>query len=142
MKWKTLFIGLIGIVLACTMSAPPVSAGSPQKHRWEGVAIGVGAALLGGALYHNAHRPWRHSRPAYSHPGPPRGRGCGPRYCPPRRPRPCGHWEWRKTWVPPVCEKTWNPGHYNRRRRWIPGRWIRVETQPGYWQKEKVWVPN
>ena len=138
MKKETLFIWLIGIVLALTITAPPVRAGSPQQHRWQGVAIGVGAAIIGGALYHHTRRPRWHSRPAYSQACPPQQVYIAPA-CPPRPSR--GHWEWQKTWVPSVCEKTWNPGHYNRRHRWIPGRWIRIETQPGHWRREKVWAP-
>ncbi len=138
MRVKMLFIGVLGIVLAWTMTAPPVIAGSPQQHRWEGAAIGVGAALLGGALYHqHVRQTRRHTRPQCFQAYTPRRHG--PRHHRPRR--SCGHWEVRKTWVPPVCEKTWNPGHYSRCKRWIPGRWISIEKQPGYWRKEKVWVP-
>ncbi len=138
MKKKMLFILLIGIVLTWTVTAPPARAGSPQRHRWEGAAIGVGAAIIGGALLHHARRPRRHSRPVYSQACPPRQQVYVSPSCPPRPSR--GHWEWQKTWVPPVCEKTWNPGHYNRRNRWIPGRWIMIERQPGHWRSEKYWV--
>ncbi len=148
MKKKTLFILFIGIVLAWTVTAPPVRAGSPQQHRWQGVAIGVGAAIIGGSLFHHSRMSRRHSRPAYYQTGPPQqvyaAPSCPPQQvyvapsCPPRISR--GHWELQKTWVPPVCEKTWNPAHYNRKRRWIPGRWIRIERQPGYFRTEKVWM--
>ena len=144
MKKKTLFIMFISIVLAWTITAPPVRAGSPQQHLWQGVAIGVGAAIIGGSLFHHARHSGhsrkhmrRHSRPAYYQTSPPQQVYVAPA-CPPRQPR--GHWELQKTWVPSVCEKTWNPGHYNRKHRWIPGRWIRIETQPGYFRTEKVWV--
>ncbi len=139
MKKKTLFIWLISIVLAWAVTAPPARAGNPQRHRWEGVAIGVGAAIVGGSLFHHAmRRPRRHSRPVYSHAYPQQQQVYVAPSCPPRPPR--GHWEWQKTWVPPVCQKTWNPGHYNRRNRWIPGRWIMIEKQPGHWRKQKHWV--
>ena len=143
MKKKTLFILLISIVLVWTVAVLPAWAGrgkgNPQRHRWEGVAIGVGAAILGGALLHHAQPPRRnHSRPVYhqSYPQQQQVVYSAP-YCPPR---PRGHWEWQKIWVPPVCQKTWNPGHYNRRNHWVPGRWIKIETQPGYWRSEKIWV--
>ncbi len=146
MKKKTLLILLAGIVLAwTTVDAPSVVAGSPQQHRWEGVAIGVGAAIIGGTLFHHARRQRRHSRPMYTQAYPPQQQVYASQQrvyaapaCPPRQRR--GHWEWHKTWVPPMHEKTWNPGHYNRRNRWKPGRWIMIETQPGYWSKQKVWV--
>ncbi len=123
MKKKTLFILSVAIVLAWIVTAPPVQAGSPQQYRWQGVAIGVGASVIGSMLYHHARPPRHYVRPA----------------CPPRYSR--GHWEWRRTWVPPAYAKTWNPGHYNRRKHWVAGRWIRIETRPGHWRKEKVRVP-
>jgi len=35
----------------------------------------------------------------------------------------------RKIWVPPVYIKVWNPAHYNRKGRWVPGRWIEIERE-------------
>ncbi len=108
-----------------------------NNHR-EGVAIGVGAAILGGALFHHAqHPPRNHSRPVYYQTYPQQQQVYVAPYCPPK---PSGHWEWQKIWVPTVCEKTWNPGHYNRRNHWVPGHWIRINKQSGYWRKEKIWV--
>jgi hypothetical protein len=138
MKKKTLFILLISIVLVWTAAVLPAWAGNPQRHRWEGVAIGVGAAILGGALLHHAQPPRRnHSRPVYYQSYPQQQQVYVAPYCPPK---PSGHWEWQKIWVPTVCEKTWNPGHYNRRNHWVPGHWIRINKQSGYWRKEKIWV--
>lgn len=134
---KLLAIATVAAVCVA-FSVSPADAGSKQRHRWEGVAIGVGAALLGGAIIHDIHRV--HHRPVrvYHH------REYRPRryesreYCPPPRRR--GHWEEKKVWIPPVYERVWNPGHYDCNNEWIPGRWMRVEKRPGYWKSERVWV--
>ncbi len=140
---KPLTIGLLTL-LSALLLAPSAWAGAKQRHRWEGVAIGVGAAILGHALIQHHH--------AYAHPY--RGGGkviirrdidrCDDRrrrYY--RRPfhRPArGHWEHRRVWVSPVYEKVWNPGHYDVDQRWVPGRWIQVVKEPGYWVERREWV--
>lgn len=125
----TITLGLLAIFTVFTMMPASAWAGSPQSHRWEGVAIGVGAAIIGTALIkaaQNANEAAYASNQAtvaYHHR------------------RPAGHWETQRAWVPPVYEKTWNPGHYSRHGRWIQGHWIQVETRAGYWTQERVWVP-
>ncbi len=136
-------------LLCLALAAPPAGAGAKQRHRWEGVAIGVGAAILGHALIHG-HRAHRYHAP-YAGGGRVivHGRGtCAPppRYYRSHRRAPCppsrGHWESRRTWVPPVHEKVWNPGHFDSRHRWVPGGWVSVVKEPGYWSEERVWVRN
>ena len=46
---KQLIILSLAVASLCLMVGP-VQAGSPQQYRWEGVAIGVGAAVLGHTL--------------------------------------------------------------------------------------------
>ncbi len=135
MKSK-LSVATLVILLAFAISVPSSAlAGSPQRHRWEGVAIGVGAAILGKVLF-DAHQNY------------------SPGYAPAPRPTvvenhyyqspppPAGHWETRREWVPPSYEKVWNPGHYDRRGRWVEGHWMRLESSPGYWAEKEVWVPH
>lgn len=141
---KILWIGLLAIFCAAA-SAPTAWAGAKQRHRWEGVAIGVGAAILGHAIIQQHHR-------AYAHPY----RGGGTviiernndrcdyprrRYRRHHRARPArGHWENRRMWVSPVYEKVWNPGHYDVDQRWVPGQWIEVVKEPGYWVEKREWI--
>lgn len=120
--WTVITIGLVCFFLII----PSSWAGAEQRHRWEGVAIGVGAAILGHALF---NQYYSHYTPA-------------PVYQKAKPHRPRGHWEYRKVWVPPAYGKVWNPGHYNKRGRWVPGKWIQVETEPGHWAKEKIWVSS
>jgi hypothetical protein len=136
---KRRFSLLLSAALLLVFIAPQAWAGSPQKHRWEGVGIGIGAAVLGGMLLNHTFGPGHHAH----YDSPRQTRAYSPfRQCAPYRgPVSSGHWEIRKEWVAPVCEKVWNPGHYNRRQRWIPGKWITIERQPGYWREDKVWVP-
>ncbi|MBC2743156.1 MAG: hypothetical protein HGJ93_08930 [Desulfosarcina sp.] len=134
MKTKKLLISLIMVVFGITLVSSSAMAGSKQRHRWEGVAIGVGAAILGNAIY-QAHRAEQRPQVVYVEPEP----TCryrlnhGPKH---RH----GHWEWQEAWVPPTYEKVWNPGHYNRKGHWVPGHWIEVKTEDGHWTQERVWV--
>ncbi len=136
---KKILISIIAGIASLSLMIAPVHAGSKQRHRWEGVAIGVGAAILGHAIIENHLQHYPYERPAND---------C---YYPPRTPphhRECpepsynrGHWEIRKVWVAPEYERVWNPGHYDDySRKWIPGAWIRIVNQPGYWSEERIWV--
>ena len=132
MKMQKLGLCLFVVLISTVLATSSALAGSKQRHRWEGVAIGVGAAILGHAIY-QAHRSDQPPQVVYVQPEPPRkhGRGHGSRH---------GHWEWQKTWVPPTYEKVWNPGHYDRGGHWVSGHWIDVQTSEGYWTKERVWI--
>ena len=50
MKLEKRLIIVSVVLLSLCLVALPAQAGSKQQHRWEGVAIGVGAAVLGHAL--------------------------------------------------------------------------------------------
>lgn len=121
--WIILTVSLVSFFLVISSSW----AGAEQRHRWEDVAIGIGAAVLGHALYNHYYAAHYVPAPAYQKPKP-------------KRPR--GHWEYRKVWVPPTYMKLWNPGHYSKRGKWVPGKWIKVEKEPGHWVKEKIWVTS
>ena len=134
MKKKNLFIILATLILCFSFMKLSAWAGNVQRNRWEGVAIGIGAAILGNALINH----YRYSVPTQStfyqrHPPTPH---YGHRY----RQKSSGHWEVRKVWVPPTYKRVWNPGHYKRHGRWVPGQWMNIEKKPGYWTKERVWV--
>lgn len=130
---KTLFIILVTVTFGFCLAAPSARAGNVQRNRWEGVAIGIGAAMLGHVLYKNHVQEHPAREVVYVNPRPQRHK-----FRPPRKAR--GHWEVRKTWVLPAYESVWNPGHYSRRGRWVEGQWIEIEKAPGYWTEERVWV--
>lgn len=150
---KRLFYGIMAIVFCVSVFSSSAMAGSKQRHRWEGVAIGIGASIIGGAILHSMHQQYRYNpepapqiryereERAYYTP-PQRHYDNYDRLHPSPPPRGCGHWEIRKFWVPPVYEKVWNPGHYNRWNEWVPGHWIEIEKSPGYWREERVWVAD
>lgn len=128
MKAKKLLIIVLATVFLFSFLSSPVWARSPQHYRWEGVAIGVGAAILGSALLNNMYsHPYAYQERAYN-------------YSPPPPPRRSGHWEMRKIWVQPTKKRVWNPAHYNHNGKWVRGKWIKVVHKPGYWTKERVWV--
>jgi len=134
MKKKNLFALLLTVILCISFLTPSVWAGSKQRHRWQGVAIGLGTAILGSALYKHYNREY------YSHPR--RSPVVTPGYShhPRKYRRHRGHWEVRKEWIPPTYRKVWNPGHYTRRGKWVPGHWIEIEDRPGCWTETRVWV--
>ena len=56
MKMRNGLIITVTAVVILGLSSTPTWAGSKQQHRWEGVAIGVGAAIVGSALInHHAY---------------------------------------------------------------------------------------
>jgi hypothetical protein len=142
MKKNRFFIVLLVGLVSFGLVASPVWAGNVQRNRWEGVAIGAGAVILGKVLWDHFHYP-RHAYDGYHHrPYYPSHKLHPPKHKYYPRAKRSGHWEIRKVWVPPVYEKVWNPGHYNRRGCWVPGKWIEIEKRPGYWDKERVWVAH
>ncbi len=134
MKTKMLFISLVIALVGSALVSSSALAGSKQRHRWEGVAIGVGAAILGHAIYHT-HKAEQQPQVVYVEPERTYREPYGHQH---RH----GHWEWQKYWVPPTYERVWNPGHYNRMGYWVSGHWMEVETSSGHWARERVWVAN
>lgn len=49
---KQIFVFVLVTALLLSFSADPARADSRTRHRWEGVAIGLGAAIIGNALIH------------------------------------------------------------------------------------------
>ena len=135
MNLKKLPLIMIAVFLSLLFAANWSWAGNVQRNRWEGVAIGIGAAILGSALI-NQHR--------YSPPPP--ATACYPTYRetkPKRYHRPppkYGYWEIRKEWVPPIYRRVWNPGHYTPRGKWVPAGWIEIVDRPGFWEERRVRV--
>ncbi len=142
---KKLIITILVIVFSATLFTPQSFAGSKQRHRWEGVAIGLGAAALGGVILHNSrdrdNRSVGYNNASCYYPAPAQYRQKYVPHRPKRHKRPKrGHWEVRRTWVAPVKERVWNPSHYNERNEWVEGYWITIEQQPGYWKEDRVWI--
>jgi len=129
---KKIIILFIAMIFFLSLSVSSASAGSKQRHRWQGVAIGLGAAILGHAIINNnqcdssPERVVVIDRDTHRH----RYSNCHRR----------GHWEIRKTWVDSICRKVWNPAHYNQYNQWVSGQYIYIEREPGYWAKEQIWV--
>ncbi len=148
MRIKSILAFIIVMIFSFVVLVPTANAENVQRRRWEGVAIGIGAAILGSALLkdhhthtryvHTRHEPSRYHRhsdhsPYYrlKHHKRRHGREYDHRH---------GYWEIVKEWVPPTYRRAWNPGHYGRRGKWVPGHWIEIEETPGYWTKTRVWI--
>lgn len=128
MKRLLAFI-MIGVLSLALLLPSEALAGAKQRHRWEGVAIGLGAALLLGAMAHQAAAQpvFVESEPVY--------------YAPPDRAWVPGHYEvryvkegyWTKVWMPEYYDAYGRHihGYYEDRyvererpaRVWIPGYW-------------------
>lgn len=134
MKTKKLLISLVVALFATALVYSTALAGSKQRHRWEGVAIGVGAAILGHAIY-QSHKAAQQPQVIYIDPERTYRNNHGPKHR-------YGHYEWQETWIPPTYERIWNPGHYNRKGHWVAGHWMEVETSDGHWLRERVWVAD
>ncbi len=118
MKKRNLIIVLLAMVFTLSFISTSAWAGSPQQYRWEGVVIGVGAAILGGALINGCIYPCPAPRVAYRYPCPPPRVAyrypCPPRYGyyhPPRHHR--GHWKAKKRWRRHHYKETRHQGYYH-----------------------------
>ena len=131
---KKFTITTIMLVIISLIWGPAAQAGAARRHTIEGFMLGTGAAILGTIIYNGMNR--EPERVVRRHGPPPRHDSF--RTC--RRGPARGHWEMEKIWVEPVYQERWNPGHYNRRGNWIPGRNERFVVQEGYWQQRRVWV--
>ena len=80
---KSKYLGIMGITLAAiiTFTAAPGLAGDKQRYRWEGFAMGVGAAVVGHHIISHGHA----TPAAPVHYGPPAPVYTPPAYCPPDR---------------------------------------------------------
>jgi hypothetical protein len=111
MKKRDLIIIIVASVFTLIFVLPSAWAGSPQQYRWEGVAIGVGAAIVGSVLLNNclyAHPP---ARVAYRYASPPHYRYYYP------LPRHRRNWVVGKRWIPNRSPGAWSHGHYYRHGR-------------------------
>lgn len=76
MKKKKIFIIIFTTILGLSFVVTSAWAGSKQRYRWEGVAIGIGTAIVGSALI-NQYRCYSYCGPPlyysfyYSYHGPP-----------------------------------------------------------------------
>lgn len=131
MKKRSISLVILVFALSAAMIAGPAWAGSAQHNRWKGVAIGVGAAILGSVIYQHH----KQSSPRKIDPCPD---SVHHRFPPAHHTR--GHWVVKKEWIPPTYKEVWNPGHYDRRGGWVEGHWIEIEDKPGYWTERRVWV--
>ena len=107
MKKKNLIIMIIASVFMLIFMLPSAWAGSPRQYRWEGVAIGLGAAVVGSALLNNRLYAYPPTRVAYRYAGPYHRRYY---YSPRWHGR---HWEARKRWVRNRPCRVWHSRHYH-----------------------------
>ena len=132
MEKKSLFVLALVTVFSFVFLTPQAQAGSQERCRWEGIAIGLGAAIVGSAIL-KAHIDSRNDRYVVVRHPPARVH----QRVIHRPPPPPGRWEIQKEWVPPTYKRVWNPAHYDHRGKWVPGQWIEVVNHPGHWVEKK-----
>ena len=132
MKRTQIFAMATVALLSLTFIAPSAWAGSRHRrhrHMLPGAAIVIEVFIPGKALHDHVHRsPVAAWLPCQQYKSP--------------SPCQCGRWELHRVWMPPTYKRVWNLGHYNRRRRWVPGRWIEMIDRSGYWDEQRVWVAS
>lgn len=95
-----------------------------RSHRhggWEGAGIVLGTLVLLNFLNHHQRSYVRCKPHRWTH-----------------RPRMRSRGHWEEICKPPVYKRVWNPGHYNRCGRWIPGGWYLIKIRDRYCKR--VWV--
>ncbi|MCJ7704238.1 MAG: hypothetical protein MUO28_01725, partial [Desulfobacterales bacterium] len=115
---KKLGITILILALVSLFTITPAEAGSKTRHRWQGVAIALGAVALGGLL---AHQIYANTPPPVAYFPPPPLPSPQPEpyyYRPPAEYIP-GHLETVREWVPGTWERVWVPGHYDRWGNWV-----------------------
>ena len=137
---KKVIICLTALALLATPMIPSAEAGSKQRHRWEGFALGVGAAFLTSAFLLHPPFVWAAPRPVAVAPAPVHRPRPVKVVAAPAPVRPVGHWAFKKAWIPPKSKRVWRPGHFTNRRVWVPGKWNSVGVKPGRWARKRVWV--
>lgn len=141
-KMKKIITAITCGFLVIVLSSAPARA---DRKTMEGFLLGTGVAILGSVIIHEINRDNRQHQGYHI---PPRDHhrrdrfhksnygSYKKRHYKPRK----GHWQIERVWVAPVYERKWNPGHYNRRGKWVEGRYERFLVCEGYYKKERVWV--
>lgn len=149
---RIIAIATVSVMVAgAALFSPNAYAGSARRHTIEGFMLGTGVAILGAAIIHEMNqddriiekrvraREYKHPKAVqYRQPGIQHSRKSKhyKKYAHNIR----GHWEVRRIWNEPVYETRWNPGHYNKKGRWISGRYEKFMVKQGYWSENRVWV--
>jgi hypothetical protein len=136
MKMKTLISITTAVVMFICLSTAPAHA---DRKTTEGFLLGIGAAVLGTAIYQGLNQSSGYREPQRYH-APPPAYGHKPQCRNDRRygRQPVVRWEIRRIWVEPAFETRWNPGHYNRKGHWVGGRHEKIKVRDGYWKERRV----
>lgn len=131
MKKRLLLIILV-TALSLTLTTNSTWAGNTRHNRMKGIAIGLGAAIIGSIILSDIkQKDYRYQEICSVKPR----HNKGSKY---RN----GYWGIKKKWVPPTYKRVWIPGNYNSRGGWVKARWVKKVVKPGYWTRKRVWVAS
>ncbi len=147
---KIISISTAVLILVCFST---VSSARADRKTMEGFIIGTGVAMLGAAIINgisnNSDKSYAQSHSRHNDRTHYERHTSGQRHkfsrkeCRKNKERRArGHWEIEKIWMEPVYETKWNPAHYDRKGRWVTGRYEKFIVAKGFWQEKKVWVRN
>lgn len=132
---KTLISITTAVVMFVCLSTVPAHA---DRKTTEGFLLGIGAAVLGTAIYKSLDRSPGDSVPNRHHGAPAFERGAQCRGDQWHVKGPGSPWKIERIWVEPVYETRWNPGHYNRKGHWVQGRYETFKVRDGFWKEVRV----
>jgi hypothetical protein len=135
---KTLISITTAVVMLICLSSAPARA---DRKTTEGFLLGVGAVVLGTAIYQGLNQSSGYSgyrEPQRYHTSPAYGRGSQCRNDQRYVRQPVVRWEIQRIWVEPVFETRRHPGHYNRQSHWAGGRHEKIKVRNGYWEERRV----
>jgi hypothetical protein len=132
---KTLISITTAVATFICLSTVPAHA---DRKTTEGFMLGVGAVVLGTAIYQGLNHPSGYREPPRYHAPPAYGRRAQCRNDRRYVRQPVVRWEIQRIWVQPVFETRWHPGQYNRKGHWLGGRHEKIKVRDGYWEERRV----
>ena len=123
---KKIFYIVILLNVGLLIQVVPVRASDNSGKQWNRAAFNVYRAL--GLPYVNQVHVPPYGSKHYKH-------GNAPHFNNDRY----RHQPWQNNYLkkhkgrfPLAYKKVWNPGHYDHKGRWVPGRWIKIKIHPGH----------
>ncbi len=150
MKRTITLIIIMVFVFAMTVTSAHAGASKRRRHHLEGFLLGSGVGFISATIVNRLHKGQKKAYiPEQKQKETRQGRYCREHgqwsdchNCPDCDDymEPDGYWTVKRVWVPAEYEDKWNPGHYNKRGKWVSGRYQRFIIRKGHYRKQRIWV--